>query len=120
VRRRSSVIFNSLEENYGAVVGANHRALAQLLEALGATPLPNETTSVSVPCYAGECRHPDEKSLVLLQILAQLEQMQQAGSMSATLDQFRVVRPKVCTNPKFRGPHKSQKKIKSTIDCIFT
>jgi len=90
------VILGSLEENYGAVVGANHRALAQLLSVLTTTPLPLDVSSVSVPCYAGECRNVDEKGLVVLQILMELRKMHQSGNSVASLDQFKIIRPKVC------------------------
>ncbi|XP_059472558.1 titin [Neocloeon triangulifer] len=94
LKRRRSVILGSLEENYGAVVGANHRALAQLLSVLTSKPLPSEMSSVSVACYAGECRNVDEKTLVVMQILMELKNMQQAGATAANLDQFRIARPK--------------------------
>ncbi|XP_065338990.1 proteoglycan 4-like [Cloeon dipterum] len=97
LKRRRSVILGSLEENYGAVVGANHRALAQLLSVWLSRPLPAEVTSVSIPCYAGECRNVDEKTLVVMQILTELKKMQQEGATAANLDQFRVTRPKDAT-----------------------
>ncbi|KAF4524509.1 hypothetical protein B566_EDAN011520 [Ephemera danica] len=92
-RRRRSAVLSSLEENYGAVVGANHRALAQLMSSLCAVPLPACASTV-LTTYAEEQGEGDEtRTLVLLQSLAVLRDLQDVGTSLANIAHFHVLRP---------------------------
>jgi hypothetical protein len=90
-RRRRSAVLGSLEENYGAVVGANHRALAQLVTSLRNLNLPANHNSTSLLSYATETNKEEERSLVLLQMLVALKNLQETGVMNTNLTEFVVL-----------------------------